>query len=172
MDHTGAILELPRHEALQPCYVVLPTGGGTLVEVEHPSGLKYSVRARCSDDDNFQYSTGTRVALGRCLDLMEFDFMPKIKFHFGGTDYLVAAEAADRGSFVRFRGSSPRALRDADPVRIGALGVMSCAPQDHSCFPVYPAEEFLHRAGHNVDHTTWTPKIWSAVDVPVEVQPA
>ena len=170
MDHTGAVLELPRHEAPQPCYVVLPNGGSTLVEVEHPSGLRYSVRAKCSDNDNFQYSTGTRVALGRCLDLMEFDFAVKVKFTHLGVDFLVAAEAADRGSFIRFRGGCGRRLLEQAPQRFCVLNPNVSAPQDHSCFSAYPAAEFISRCGSNeIDRATWTPKF---MEVQSTVQPA
>lgn len=169
MDTTGVTYNLPRHEALKH-YTVLPHGGGTLVEVDHPTGRRYSVRARCSDRDNFQYSTGVTVALGRLLHLMEFDETPKIRFTHMCVDYLVDSAAVERNSFIKFRGTSPLSMQTRPPERLSTYTSVGSAPPDSSCYSSYPVAEFTARVGTNIDYATWTPK--SGIEVSEIPQPA
>lgn len=169
MDTSGGIQNLPRHEALKH-YTVLPNGGSTLVEVDHPTGRSYSVRARCSDCDNFQYSTGVTVALGRVLNLMEFDETPKIRFTYKGVDYLVDSAAVAGNSFIKFRGTSPTCMQTRPPERLSTFTSVGSEPPDSSCYTSYPVAEFTARVGTNIDYATWTPK--SGIEVSAIPQPA
>lgn len=42
-------------------------GGYTKVELRDPNGVEVSAEAHCSQEDSFNYSIGTNIALGRAL---------------------------------------------------------------------------------------------------------